>query len=350
MELRFGHWLEEKHFGNIFLLRDLTIRLNAAEMYPGGREVIYHRDIFGLRGRFGSPEQVTILTIGGSTTDQRWVPDQDTFQEVLAAHLAASGPPLGVANGGLDGHSTVGHLHSFLYWFNQIPNLHPAWVIACIGLNDINVGTSTRAQFDDTLNIRQGTLGQRIKNHLKNNSAFWQMFNTIRGIFQANWVMEIGGHGGMSTPRPRVHWAPYPHPIPSFESLPDARPRIQAYGERVRELIRAIRGFGARAVIVTQKSDSFRYLQGRLHGQVSANGQVFLDQAFPLLMGLNDQALQVCREEGAVCLDLARELDLTGDDFYDSIHTTAQGSRKIGDYLFEKLGPLLIAASPQGRP
>ena len=50
-----------------------------------------------------------ILTIGGSTTDQRFVSDGYTFQDYLYINLNKE---FKIYNGGVDGQSTLGHIYS----------------------------------------------------------------------------------------------------------------------------------------------------------------------------------------------------------------------------------------------
>lgn len=59
-----------------------------------------------------------------------------------------------------------------------------------------------------------------------------------------------------------------------------------------------------------------------------------------------DAVLKGCRQEGAICIDLFEEIEFDNKvDFYDTIHTSASGSRKIGDYLYQRLEPVLGNAS-----
>jgi hypothetical protein len=51
------------------------------------------------------------------------------------------------------------------------------------------------------------------------------------------------------------------------------------------------------------------------------------------MQGYNAELLAFCREVDAICIDLAGELVFDLQDFYDAIHTTPSGSRKIGEFL-----------------
>ena len=92
------------------------------------------RNEFGLRDSCDSIKDIEILTIGGSTTDQRYVPFKFTYQSIIEQRLKEVDRNFGcVSNAGVDGHSTWGHLFSFEKWFPLIPNLKPNFIILYIG-------------------------------------------------------------------------------------------------------------------------------------------------------------------------------------------------------------------------
>ena len=81
-----------------------------------------------------SNKDIEILTVGGSTTDQRFVPFKYTYQFVLQKKLKEHDVSFGcVSNAGVDGHSTWGHIFSFKNWFPLIPDLNPKYVLLYIG-------------------------------------------------------------------------------------------------------------------------------------------------------------------------------------------------------------------------
>jgi hypothetical protein len=51
-----------------------------------------------------------------------------------------------------------------------------------------------------------------------------------------------------------------------------------------------------------------------------------------------DAIMEQCLADKAICVDLAKDIkfDLRRD-FYDTAHTTAAGSRLIGEYLYKAL-------------
>jgi len=85
----------------------------------GGRHIaIYTRDHDGYRPyKVALPNNKLILTVGGSTTDQRWVDDHLTWQRKLENKLG-----IPVLNGGVDGQSSFGHLLSIENWHSKLLN------------------------------------------------------------------------------------------------------------------------------------------------------------------------------------------------------------------------------------
>lgn len=88
------------------------IKVNA-----GGKldPVITHtRNSLGFRGQ-GLPKdwssRLTILAIGGSTTENFYISDGNTWPELLGGHLKKAFDGVWINNAGLLGHSTYGHIH-----------------------------------------------------------------------------------------------------------------------------------------------------------------------------------------------------------------------------------------------
>ena len=72
LELAFGGWLDSRKLNRLNLIRDSRYAYDVSKIYADPDPIItYSRDRFGLRGSFSSPEEIDLLTVGGSTTDQR---------------------------------------------------------------------------------------------------------------------------------------------------------------------------------------------------------------------------------------------------------------------------------------
>ena len=319
-ELTFGHWLSRDPLDRLDIFRNGQAAVDATSLYPGGRTFPYRRDRWGLRGPGVDPAAVAVLTVGGSTTNQMYLEEDATWQAAAARALAARGRPVVFANAGLDGQSTVGHLRNFEAWFPHVPGLRPKIVVAYVGLNDLAAGG---------LSIDTLAFSSTLKK-LRYNSALIRAGRVIEGWLAA----KRARLNHKKVDYARAEWTESPN-------FPDAPPPdTSAYAARLRELVARMRALEAKPVLVTQVAGDARMAGGVLRGLAEKDGPNGVDRA-RRLAAFNAATLAVCRETGAVCLDLAGEIAFDDGDFYDEVHNTPQGAEKIGRWLAEKLSGVL---------
>jgi len=112
LELYFGSWFRPKPWG---LLCDVHWTFSE-NMYGVEKTIDYVRDSQCLRGSYNA-SSIDVVTVGGSTTDQRYLTEGETWQDSIARYFHRNGRQLSIANAGVDGQSTIGHLWDFEYWF-----------------------------------------------------------------------------------------------------------------------------------------------------------------------------------------------------------------------------------------
>ena len=101
-ELIFGQWIMGRPLGRLMVPRNMKKTIAAASLYRGGTEFVYRRDVFGFRGAGVDPARISILTVGGSTTNQVHLREEATWQAVLERSLREHGHDrVVVANAGL---------------------------------------------------------------------------------------------------------------------------------------------------------------------------------------------------------------------------------------------------------
>lgn len=330
LELAFGNWLQPNRMNRLNLLRDAALTYDARALYPeGNTRITYTRDRYGFRGAYTSPSAIDILTIGGSATDQRYISDDETWQEVLRRTLASQGKRVSVVNAGVDGQSTVGHLRNFDWWFPEVPGLKPRFHLFYLGVNDFH----TRAAYDELV------AGPSIWTTVRESSAFYGLYLKLRGMYRALVVARVG-HTAVDFSA--IQWTDQPR-VSDHAAV--AREPAARYEERLRLLLKRSTEAGARPVCVTQASRYFRVDRGGVTGvtqpiQVGAAEVNGVDY-FHLIEHFNRATLAVCNQFGGIALDAAGEVPWTDADFYDFIHNTPQGARKLGEYLAAKLRPYL---------
>lgn len=330
IELAFGNWLGGTSYGMLNLPRNVRREFDVRHLYGEPRPAVYTRDANGLRGEYPALAAIGILVLGGSTTNELYVTDGATWVDMLRRELAAAGAPQVVVNAGVDGQSTVGHLRNFEVWFPNLAGLKPKLVLAYVGINDMNLAAGTQDKFDAML--ADGML-RRWKNYMANHSALWRGGEIVAGALRARNAKLVHGDGD---PYAQASWRPY---LSRGDEPSATADELEAYRARLRELAWRIQAMGAVPVFVTQTANGYRLKNGRLFGR-DVNGSVAVDP-YHRLAAFNAATLGVCDDLRMACVDAGAMLEMEDGDFYDYVHTTPQGSAKVGKAVAGGVLPLL---------
>ena len=353
LELAFGNWVRDDRLDRLNIIRGRTLHFRLDDLYPAEyRTTAYTRDPFGLRGSHASPGEITVLTVGGSTTDQRYITDGQTWQDVLERNGRAAGKKAVVANAGLDGQSTHGHIKNFDWWFPNVPGLKPRIVVFYVGVNDFyNDGSTIHDRLVQDrvkpawriIAENPAVAGHLVCALLSENSALFRLGRTLHGLYLAR-VRHDLGHGMNAKPVPfdAVPWTPAPL-LNAYDGIMH-RP-LAAYRDRLTLLIARTQEFGATPVFVTQPTRRYKFRDGRLlgspemidYGGTAVNGVDY----YRMMRILDGVTCSTAAAHGARCIDMARERIWEDDDFYDPWHMTPKGAKKVGDYLYREMKDIL---------
>jgi len=334
LELIFGNWIKSDNLNRLNIVRSRTVQFAIGNLYESNSETAtYTRDKHGLRGSFDNPGEIDILTVGGSTTDQRYVSDGETWQDVMQQEFQKAGRKVVVANAGVDGQSSYGHIKNFDWWFPHIPDLRPKFILFYVGNNDFY---KDEGYGEDALVLeRKPSLVQSIKDK----SATYHVLRTAKGVYTARVKHHIGHE---ATDFDALEWTAEPL-ASDYETL--MRGRLKEYTERLSILADRTKAMGAEAVFVTQPTYRYKRIDGTLYGitesflydDVPINGVDY----YHMMRLLDDAMLAVCEAKGAHYIDLSRNVEWDVSDFYDHAHMTPKGARKVGEYLFKMLSATL---------
>lgn len=330
LELIFGSWIRPNQINQLNLVRNRTIHYDASVLYPPPNSVTYTRDKWGLRGAYDSPDRIDILTIGGSATDQRFVTDGATWQDVIVRDAAAAGQHVSVVNAGVDGQSTYGHIKDFEWWFPRIPGFKPKIVLFYIGAND--VFKDPGSEYDDLVRSAQPTWKSRVRD----NSAIYHVARTLKTTYEARRVYDLAHH---HTDFATWTWTTDPL-TPDPTAL--AAHRVAGFHARLVTLAAKTRAVGATPVFVTQPFCTYRVradgvVEGRSRPEHYDNVEINGVDLFHIMQAFRQATLDACAETGAVCIDAAAEMQWQAGDFYDAVHNTPQGAGRLGRYLWARL-------------
>ena len=336
LELVFGDWFHEPNrVGRLNLVRDCHKHYDASYLYDGANEISYTRDEWGLRGKYSALDDIDIVTLGGSATDQRYVTDGKTWQDVIASEFAKEGRNVSVVNAGVDGQSTYGHIKDFDWWFPTIPNFKPRYVLFYVTGNDIY--KDQNSEFDDLVNNRPPTW----KTHVKERSALYHLASLGMGVYEARHVHKISHR---KEPFGSWQWTAQPL-VKDHEALCGAR--AETYRKAIALLAEKTHALGATPIFVTQSLSVYRFredgtVEGRERGEMYDNTLINGVDLYYIMKTFWQVTMEECAKANGVCIDAGNEIRWQPGDFYDVIHNTPQGSERLGKYLHEKLSALPI--------
>ncbi len=179
VELILGDWRKNFFENNEYLQipgleRNKIFKYDVKKLYSSQKpvNVLYKRDAHGYRSRDLISNKQIVLTIGGSTTNQRYVSEGETFQDILDLKFKN----YDFVNGGIDGQSSYGHLLSILNWHSKFLDKDDvSIVIFYVGINDRRLVNQKFSDSDFAQSKRR-----YIKNLFKDNSFFVSKFLELR--------------------------------------------------------------------------------------------------------------------------------------------------------------------------
>lgn len=328
----------------------IVLPVNASYTFqnPGPKldPVVRHsKNSLGFRG----PEpprdleaRLSVVTIGGSTTECLFLSDGKTWTDALAARLASTFPGIWVNNAGLDGQSTFGHL---ILLEQAIVPLRPKVVLFLIGINDMGLARDNR--YDEKLAPASGVL-RRI-------GAFATAHIELLGIAQNLWRAARARQQGFGHTEIALDAWPV---LPMDQAAMAARvreyePTLDAYARRLEHIIETCRRAGIEPVFVTQPAlfgDGVDPTTGVDLASLDVYGRGSGELEWRLLELTNGATRRVAVSRDVLVVDLARELPKDSRLYYDLMHFSNAGAARVGDIVAARLEPFLEERFSVRRP
>lgn len=300
--------------------------------------VIHTKNSLGFRG----PEPprdfagwLTVVAVGGSTTECFYLSDGRTWPERLAARLVPELRGVWVNNAGLDGHSTFGNL---LLTRQALVPLHPKVTLYLVGVNDMFADEARG--FDRVAQNRWAALADHS-----------EIAATLLNLYRWQRTRHIEDLGTMPKPVALRDRPLRPVPAAVAQRLwSEQDGRLAAFRRRLGEIVALNREHGIEPVLITQPTllggvDLHTGIDTRPM-EVDLWGKVDGALAWKLLERYNDVTRQVGREKGVLTIDLAHALPKDSTFFYDFFHFTNQGADRVGAIVHDGLAPWLESRYP----
>jgi lysophospholipase L1-like esterase len=311
------------------------------------RVVIHQSNSLGFRG----PEPpgnfadwLTIVTVGGSTTECYELAEDKTWPHQLGEKLQPGFKNPWVNNAGFCGYSTFGNI---ILVKDFIVKLNPKVLIFLVGINDLGVGEAR--EYDTRLKTLNFRSLERMLASLANYSELAAVSLNIYRYYFPKSVMAVAARE-----MGEIDLKSYS----TLEVTTDRKKEIKQlhrenylkpFGDRIQELIALSRKHGMEPVFLTQPvlygplvDDLTGINLATLRVSRDMNGEV----GWEVLELYNDVVRQRGREANVLVIDLAREMPKNSAYYYDLMHYTNAGAALVADIVAAQLTPFLARKFP----
>lgn len=287
---------------------------------------------------------LTVLMVGGSTTEAFYIDDSKTWTHLTTQHLSPAFNNLWINNAGLDGHSSFGHLHLF---DQHLAGLSPDVIVYLVGGNDMD-GLIKRNRYDDTLSL-QPELDPNRRNPVFREWIAKQseLAGLLLAMYERRKVDRVDGSSLLTFEN---YQQDVDTSVDSAVVALHEQDYLPAYEERIRLLLEKTIATGIHPILLTHPA-SFGYA-----GEVDPTTGIDLATipykgmtgatAWTVLERYNDVTRTVAGELGVDLIDLGRELPKDTKHFTDQIHFSIYGNEAIAGFLSGRLCQILVVAFP----
>lgn len=299
--------------------------------------IIHKKNSLGFRGdeppdKF--QDYLTIVTIGGSTTECFYLSEGQTWADILGVNLEKNFEKMWINNAGLDGTSTFGHI---VLMEDYMVTLKPKIALFLVGINDVSRSELNR--YDKGILKTASEPTDVLKNFALAYSEVAVLgYNVLWYI--RTWDRQLGHSNVDFENLAQLEISPQ-KAVQAKELYQGTQ--LDAYRIRLETLIQIARTNGMEPVLVTQPAvygnaidpttgiDLAKIKMGNLNGELR----------WEILELYNAVTKQVGRDNQILVIDLANKLPKDTKYFYDYLHYTQEGAEAIADVIYQDLCPFL---------
>lgn len=320
----------------IMLPKNQKVIIENKKIHSLQPEIYHTKNNMGFRGPDvpASLENfLSIITVGGSTTESYYISDSLTWSFRLYENLQSDFPDIWLNNAGLDGHSTYGHK---MLLRDHLLSLHPDYIIFMVGCNDVERDDLHKMdQMQGGLSIEKER--NRILSFLKNHSELVSLVDNIKRSNQARRRSLM--HEDLA-PRILANDTLFISES-EFEAVMERQgPYLAGFRHRLDELIEICLENGIQPILLTQASMFGIGTDPVTGGSLEktrlndgTNGKLYWQR----LELYNDVVREAARSNGLLLIDLARLVPKSSQYFYDTVHFTNDGSELVAELVYEQL-------------
>ena len=304
------------------------------------KRIIQTRNSMGFRGDEKPADfenYLSLVAIGGSTTECFYTSDHLDWPNVLGDDLRKDFRNVWTNNAGLDGHSTFGHqimVNDFML------KLKPKVVLFLTGINDIGIENLSPSDQHNLVGH-----GNPVVKFLAEHS---EVINLVRVLYKVHSAIKL------KITYQFKNLDKYDKLIISDSTIEkkvqEQIPHVKNYKERILKLIATCRENNIEPVWLTQPTltgvgiDS---LTGVNLETIKVNDSTNGKEYWRIMQLYNDQIRSAGQETGTLVVDLAEKLPKESSLFFDLTHYTNTGCAKVAGIIASELSPRLEKDFPQ---
>ena len=318
-ELIFGHWFKKNNFG-IHMRNERNKNWQTTSVFNDKEYNFYYkRNFYGFRGEEFNPKNVKIVFNGGSTSNQRYTPEELTIVGRLNKNLENDKINAKIFNAGTNGKSLRGIIYDFKYWFSKIENLKPNIMILYLGINERTIADDL-GQKNYDIRIKNEKIDQ-IKDFIKNNSFFYEKYITVKNIY---FPKNTSGYFlDTDDLYKNFNYINYDNAKKKHKSQLLTESKILNQIKQRFEILKVI--FEEQKIIPI------------IITQVEFNGLKDKD-----LFLVNELLKEIAIQNNFHIIKLDELAIMETGDFYDKVHTTPQGTKRISEIIYPRLKNILL--------
>jgi len=293
--------------------------------------IINTRNKLGFRGP-EMPENfknyLSIITVGGSTTECKFLNDNKTWPFLTGKFLENYFRNIWLNNAGLDGHSTYGHQ---VLLNDYIIKLQPKVITFLVGVNDVE---TDQPSFHDKLNTK-GAYPDFI-HFITNNS---EVISLVQNFARGWRAQKLNNTTQKLLAFDKNNDLILPDSV--FEKrIEDQNKYLPGFQKRIEQLADTCIAHNILPVFITQPSlfgegiDSASGVNLETFKiEKDLNGKLL----WQMLEKYNDVTKKICTEKNIPVIDLAHLMPKNSIYFYDQSHFTNVGAEKVAELISEQL-------------
>lgn len=302
------------------------------------KTIIHHKNSLGFRGEEppkNFKEYITIITVGGSTTECFYLSDGKTWPDRLGEKLKERFRYIWINNAGLDGQSTYGHI---ILMEDYVRKIKPKVVLFLVGINE--VGKTGPSELDNTTIKKRFSIYPRdaarwLANHSEVFSLVLNMYRYVlaRKMGVAHDNIELIKNSDIIT-----------DPLKREEILNTHRDRyLKGFESRLERLIQISRKNDITPIFITQSAlygnavDDVTDMDLKRIKFCNLDGEL----QWKILELYNDVTRRVALKENILMVDLAREMPKSTRFYYDVHHYNNPGANEVAGIIYKHLYPFL---------